>query len=124
MQLAKRGAFTRLGFEKIVPSHIGKWPCRTSDPPMQHPARQVVFQDLSKAGKCFFLVKAKAPVQALLKQGLRHRRRCADQKGTGSKVKAEHISFHSTITLPEDIRRTIVNHLPMENYQAVRILFA
>ena len=42
----------------------------------------------------------------------------------GSKVKAEHIGFHSTIALPEDIRRGMVNHLPMENYQAVRTLFA
>jgi len=42
----------------------------------------------------------------------------------GSKIKAEHIGFHSTIALPGDIWRAMVNHLPMGNYQAVRILFA
>jgi hypothetical protein len=60
---------------------------------MQHCATWVKLQRLFETGKPFFLIKAKTPVQTLVKQALRHARLGTDCKDMTSQIKAEYVVF-------------------------------
>jgi hypothetical protein len=65
---------------------------------MQHCATWVKFQRLIETGKSFFLIKAKTPVQSLVKQALGNARFGADCIDMTSQIKAEYVViFHFVI---------------------------